>query len=213
MASNATSTTGGRLQLGTHVDGKRFAVGAGIVLAVLAVAIGVTVPGRSTDGQAAWEKSLNARSDALNQRYGLGAYAVGAAGAPASDAHRALQLRSEALNQKYGLGVYSAQSAPAASASQTFLRLRSEALNQKYGLGAYGAASASQTALRLRSEALNQKYALGAYAIGTANVQAANWHRGLSARNALNLKYGSGSSQAAGAYRAYEAGNYATALP
>ena len=141
---------------------------------------------------------------------------VSAAGAPASDAHQALRLRSEALNQKYGLGVYGAQSAPAASASQTFLRLRSEALNRKYGLGAYGAqgaASASQTALRLRSEALNQKYALGAYAIGTANVQAANWHRGLSARNALNLKYGSGSSHAAGAYRAYEAGDYATTLP
>jgi hypothetical protein len=99
MASNATSTTGGRLHLGTHVDGKRFAVGAGIVLAAVAVTIGVAAPGQSTDGQAA---RLNARSNALSQRYGLGVYATQPA--PVSASQTALRLRSEALNRKHGLG-------------------------------------------------------------------------------------------------------------
>jgi len=96
MASNATSTTGGRLHLGTHVDGKRFAVGAGIVLAAVAVAIGVAAPGQSTNGQAAWEASLNARSNALNQRYGLGVYATQPTLASVSQTW--LRMRSEALN-------------------------------------------------------------------------------------------------------------------
>lgn len=63
--------------------------------------------------------ALNARSEAMNQQYGLG-------NAAASDA---LQARSEALNEQYGLG--SAGDAAAARA----LEERGAAMNQAYGLG------------------------------------------------------------------------------
>ena len=115
MATTAASTTAERLDLGGHITGKRLAVVAGIVVAAIAVAIGVTAAVRSTDGQASWEKGLNARSDGLNRLYGLGAYSAGAAAAPASNAHNALRLRSEALNQKYGLGTFAVRVTPSAA--------------------------------------------------------------------------------------------------
>jgi hypothetical protein len=91
--------------------------------------------------------ALRARSEALNQEYGLGT----AGDAAAAEATRA---RSEALNQEYGLGT--AGDAVAAEATRT----RSEALNQEYGLGTAGDAAATE-ATRARSEALNQEYGLG----------------------------------------------------
>jgi hypothetical protein len=161
MASTATSTTG-RLDVGTHVTGKHFAVGAGIVLAVVVVAIGVTAAVRSTDGQAAWETGLNARSDALNRQYGLGTYSAGAAGAPASDAHQALRLRSEALNRKYGLGAYAVGTASAQAANWHRGLSARNALNSKYGVGTSSAASSDrQQAIELRNLALNRAKHLG----------------------------------------------------
>jgi hypothetical protein len=96
------------------------------------------------------DAALTARSEALNQQYGLGA-----SGEAAADA--ALTARSEALNQQYGLGASGEAAADAA------LTARSEALNQQYGLGASGEAAAD-AALTARSEALNQQYGLGASA-------------------------------------------------
>jgi len=48
-------------------------------------------------------RSLMLRSEALNQKYGLGPQRAVPQGMTAAE-HRALMLRSEALNQKYGLG-------------------------------------------------------------------------------------------------------------
>jgi hypothetical protein len=66
--------------------------------------------------------ALGARSEALNQEYGLGTADDAAATA-------ALGARSEALNQEHGLGTASDAAATAA------LGARSEALNQEYGVG------------------------------------------------------------------------------
>jgi len=51
----------------------------------------------------AW-RALELRSDALNQRYHLGAYRNG--NADSARAERALMLRGDALNRKYHLGRY-----------------------------------------------------------------------------------------------------------
>jgi hypothetical protein len=48
-------------------------------------------------------RSLMLRSEALNQKYGLGPQRAVPQGMTAAE-YRALMLRSEALNQKYGLG-------------------------------------------------------------------------------------------------------------
>jgi hypothetical protein len=66
--------------------------------------------------------ALGARSEALNQEYGLGTADDAAATA-------ALGARSEALNQEHGLGTADDAAATAALAA------RSEALNQEYGVG------------------------------------------------------------------------------
>jgi hypothetical protein len=47
---------------------------------------------------------LNARSEALNQKYGDHARSTARADSPAW--HRALLIRSDALNQQYRLGAY-----------------------------------------------------------------------------------------------------------
>ena len=49
-----------------------------------------------------WMKALNAQSQALNRKYGLGEFSRTSLVSPAE--LRAINLRSEALNKKYGLG-------------------------------------------------------------------------------------------------------------
>ena len=74
---------------------------------VALIGSGAAVSGGGGDVQ--WRKALEARSEALNERYGLGAYALVAGGSVATSAPswmRALRLRSEALNRHYGLGVW-----------------------------------------------------------------------------------------------------------
>ena len=82
-----------------------------LIIALVALISSVVVPaaqGDPTLGQRiiAQEKAeygaLMLRSEALNQKYGLGQQAV-RQGMTAAE-YRALVLRSEALNQKYGLG-------------------------------------------------------------------------------------------------------------
>jgi hypothetical protein len=56
-----------------------------------------------------WRKALEVRSDALNEQYGLGAYAPATAASVASSGPswmRALRLRSQELNKQYKLGEY-----------------------------------------------------------------------------------------------------------
>jgi hypothetical protein len=89
--------------------GKRLGIGTGFtILAISVVAIGAGVAG-STEPPA-WQKGMQARSEALNQKYGLGDYqnaTLSTSGAPSAsdpDWLRALKLRSEAMNRRYGLG-------------------------------------------------------------------------------------------------------------
>jgi hypothetical protein len=119
---------------------------------------------------AAENAAVEARSEALNQQYGLGT---------ASDAENAaVEARSEALNQQYGLGT-------ASDAENAAVEARSEALNQQYGLGSAGAAE--DAAIEARSEALNQQYGLGT--AESAAVEARS--------EALNQEHGLGSAAAA----------------
>jgi hypothetical protein len=70
------------------------------LIAAVGAALTVAVPSAWGKGQPVepqWMQALDARSQELNRRYGLGDYAP---------AVRALKLRSEALNAKYGLGRY-----------------------------------------------------------------------------------------------------------
>jgi hypothetical protein len=75
---------------------------------------------------------LGARSEALNQEYGLGT--------TGDAAEAALGARSEALNQEYGLGT-------TGDAAEAALGARSEALNQEYGLGSSAVDSSSGSVL------------------------------------------------------------------
>jgi len=140
------------------------------------------------------DAALQARSEALNQQYGLGT--AGAA------ENAAVEARSEALNQQYGLGT-------ASDAENAAVEARSEALNQQYGLGSTGDAEAA--AIEARSEALNQQYGLGTpeSAAVEARSEALNQEFGLGAAGAaenaavearseaLNQQYGLGSAGAA----------------
>jgi hypothetical protein len=93
------------------------AVLAGI--AVLAALSGVAQGATSTSKPAGMTKAeyraLMLRSEALNQKYRLGAWKGVPAGMTAPQ-YRALKIRSEALNKMYGLGRWSA---PAAATTPT----------------------------------------------------------------------------------------------
>jgi hypothetical protein len=102
------------------------ALGSGASIATASIAggdggVNASTPITATADTAAAD-ALQARSEAMNQQYGLGS----AGDAAAADA---LQARSEAMNQEYGLG--SAGDAAAARA----LEERGAAMNEAYGLG------------------------------------------------------------------------------
>jgi len=161
-----------------------FAVAAAGALGAGVAAADASITGGDGGGSAATQITATtgaaasaslARSEALNEQYGLGA----AAGAAAADASLA---RSEALNEQYGLGA--AAGAAAADASLA----RSEALNEQYGLGAAGGAAAAAGASQARSEALNEQYGLGS--AGDAAATRAVEQRGA----AMNEAFGLGAS-------------------
>ena len=98
------------------------------------IGVGATLAG----GEPHWLKALHARSEALNQKHGLGEYARSKAGADSAAWQRALLLRSDALNRKYGLGLYART--PEGTTEPAWLRalmVRSDALNRQYELGEY----------------------------------------------------------------------------
>jgi hypothetical protein len=89
--------------------GKRLGIGTGFtILAISVVAIGAGVAG-STEPPA-WQKGMQARSEALNQKYGLPNAKSAAlsttrvSSVPQPDWLRALEIRSRAMNVRYGLG-------------------------------------------------------------------------------------------------------------
>ena len=99
----------------------------------------------SGDGSYQWRKALEARSEALNEQYGLGVHAPLSAGSAEATSEpawtRALRLRSAALNRRYGLGAWQYRTTPAPLGDEPAwlraLRIRSEARNQQYRLGEY----------------------------------------------------------------------------
>jgi len=92
--------------------GKRVSIGTSIatVVAVSVATIGAGAAIAGSTEPPAWQKAVHARSEALNQKYGLGDRASAPLSASSlssvaqPDWLRALQLRSEAMNQRYGLG-------------------------------------------------------------------------------------------------------------
>ena len=74
-------------------------------VSALTALVGVAQAGASTPPSTseAAQTALRLRSEALNERYGIGSQSVAPQGMTAA-AHRALRLRSEALNERYGLG-------------------------------------------------------------------------------------------------------------
>jgi hypothetical protein len=100
-------------------------------------------------GDPQWKQALEARSEALNEQYGLGVHVPIAARSAVATSEptwiRALRLRSEALNRQHGLGAskFRTSSAPQGDepAWLRALRNRSEALNQQYKLGDYAPGS------------------------------------------------------------------------
>ena len=112
-----------------------------VTFTAIASAAALTGPGAAaTNGTPDWLDALNARSAALNERYGLGADAAPRTlEAPGPDWLQALMARSDAMNREYGLGKYARQTARTSSTPDWLaaLNARSEALDKQYGLGDY----------------------------------------------------------------------------
>ena len=141
----------------------RIAAVLATVSALTALAGVAQAEGSVPQGMTADEyRALMLRSEALNQKYGLGQQRAVPQSMTAAG-YRALMLRSEALNQEYGLGPQSAVPQGMTAAEYRALTLRSEALNEEYGLG-------TQKAAAVTSFPANptRGFAWGAFGIGAA---------------------------------------------
>jgi hypothetical protein len=119
----------------TRTVGTRFAIGTGLILAVLAVPLGLATAGTDQPG---WRKALNARSEGLNRAYGLGNPTLRSLSVASPGWQQGLRARSEGLNRAYGLGKPTLRSLSVASPGwQQGLKARSDALNRAFGLGTY----------------------------------------------------------------------------
>jgi hypothetical protein len=116
--------------------GKRGNLEVAVAVAILIAAFGVTAIARSS-GPPAWQKALQIRGAALDQRYVHAAQVRRPAATPEPDWLRALRLRSEALDRTYGLA--DARSSQAAAGPDWYRALmeRSDALDRRYHLGVY----------------------------------------------------------------------------
>jgi hypothetical protein len=131
-------------------------------LAVLAALTGVAQAATSKPAgmSKAEYRALVIRSDALNQKYGLGKWQGVPEGMTAAE-YRALVIRSEALNQKYGLGKWQGVPEGMTPAEYRALMIRSEALNKQYSLGKWSTASTAQP-----PTGSTNHFAWGAFGIG-----------------------------------------------
>ena len=110
------------------------------VVAVASVSAAIGVGAATTGSTGPWLDALNQRSEALNEKYGLGDHAQRRAlGSPGPNWREALNARSEAMNRYYGLGEYARQGARSQSVPGWLaaLNARSDALNRQHGLGDY----------------------------------------------------------------------------
>jgi hypothetical protein len=108
--------------------------------AVASVATLIGAGAAATNGSPDWRDALDARSAALNERYGLGADAGRRTlGVPGPDWLQGLTARSDAMNREYGLGKYARQTARTSSTPDWLaaLNTRGDALNKQYRLGDY----------------------------------------------------------------------------
>jgi hypothetical protein len=108
--------------------------------AVASVATLIGAGAAATNGSPDWRDALDARSAALNERYGLGEDAGRRTlGVPGPDWLQGLTARSDAMNREYGLGKYARQTARTSSTPDWLaaLNTRGKALNKQYGLGDY----------------------------------------------------------------------------
>lgn len=80
----------------------RFEHAFAVMAAVATVGAGAGAQMGDAAGYTPWQKALGARSEALNQHYGLGDRAD--ARAQERGWQYALRVRSEALNERYDLG-------------------------------------------------------------------------------------------------------------
>ena len=109
-----------------------------VFAAVASVAALIGAGAAATSGTPDWLDALNARSTALNERYGLGDDAGRRTlGAPGPSWLEALMARSDAMNREYGLGQYTRQTARTSSTPEWLaaLNARSDGLNEQHGLG------------------------------------------------------------------------------
>ena len=107
-------------------------------VAVASVSAAIGAGAAATDDTPAWLDALNARSAALNERYGLGGETTRRTlETPGPDWLQALMARSDAMNREYGLGKYGRQTSRSSSTPDWLaaLNARSDALNERYGLG------------------------------------------------------------------------------
>jgi hypothetical protein len=76
---------------------------------VAVIGSGAAVAG---DGDPRWQQALQARSEALNEQYGLGDHAAATRSVASSESAwiRALRLRSEGKNQQFKLGEHAPRS-------------------------------------------------------------------------------------------------------
>ena len=78
--------------------------------AVASVAALIGAGAAAANGTPDWRDALDARSAALNEKYGLGKYARQTARAASTpDWLAALNARSDALNRQFGLGGYASK--------------------------------------------------------------------------------------------------------
>jgi hypothetical protein len=136
---------------------------ATVLAAIVALAAVTSVAQAATSKPAGMSKAeyraLVIRSDALNQKYGLGEWKGVPQGMTPAE-YRALMLRSEALNQRYHLGTSKSVTQGMTPAEHRALVIRSEALNKHYGLGKW---SKSATA---RATTATRGFSWGAFGIG-----------------------------------------------
>jgi hypothetical protein len=147
------------------ISRRTFTIGAVLsTIAALVVLAGAAqgATSKPADMSSGEYRALMLRSEALNQKYGLGEQRAVPRGMTAAE-YRALMLRSEALNKKYGLGEQRAVPRGMTAAGYRALMLRSEALNKKYGLG-------KQKAAAVTSQPTNstRDFPWGAFGIGAA---------------------------------------------
>ena len=114
---------------------KRFGITL-IAVASIATVVGVGIG--TTGSTPPWLAALEARSQALNDKHGLGVERR-ALGAPGPGWQATLHARSDAMNRQYGLGQYARHGARSGGTPEwlTALNARSDALNRQYGLGEY----------------------------------------------------------------------------